>query len=109
MRNLIFFIVFSIFSQNIRIIDYEKMVDEKGQRVCAFGKFAGVGGKFLARNNIPKRIYFWSVTFLEACWKACSRRDIYISNNDYVKSQQIRLKKKAKDCMGLPCYWILAF
>ena len=32
------------FWQNIRIVDYEKMVDSKGQRVCAFGKFAGVGG-----------------------------------------------------------------
>lgn len=30
--------------QNIRLIDYEKMVDEHGARVVAFGKYAGVAG-----------------------------------------------------------------
>jgi len=27
-----------------RCIDYEKMNDEKGQRVVAFGKYAGIAG-----------------------------------------------------------------
>ncbi|XP_075230422.1 lysine ketoglutarate reductase/saccharopine dehydrogenase isoform X2 [Lycorma delicatula] len=30
--------------QNIRLIDYEKLVDESGHRVVAFGKYAGVAG-----------------------------------------------------------------
>ncbi|UYV78985.1 AASS [Cordylochernes scorpioides] len=30
--------------QNIRLIDYEKLTDDKGQRVVAFGKWAGVAG-----------------------------------------------------------------
>lgn len=30
--------------QNIRLIDYEKMVDAEGARVVAFGKYAGVAG-----------------------------------------------------------------
>ncbi|KAE8737345.1 hypothetical protein FOCC_FOCC017194 [Frankliniella occidentalis] len=29
---------------NIRLIDYEKLMDERGQRVVAFGKYAGVAG-----------------------------------------------------------------
>lgn len=31
--------------QNIRLVDYERMLDSKGQRVAAFGKFAGVAGR----------------------------------------------------------------
>jgi len=34
----------SMLAKNIRIIDYERMVDSKNQRVAAFGKFAGVAG-----------------------------------------------------------------
>lgn len=33
-----------LLAQNIRMIDYERMVDAQGKRVAAFGKFAGVGG-----------------------------------------------------------------
>ncbi|XP_061496112.1 alpha-aminoadipic semialdehyde synthase, mitochondrial isoform X1 [Rhineura floridana] len=33
-----------ILSKNIRLIDYEKMVDHRGIRVVAFGKWAGVAG-----------------------------------------------------------------
>ncbi|KAJ1523300.1 hypothetical protein ONE63_001179 [Megalurothrips usitatus] len=34
----------AILSKNIRLIDYEKLMDERGQRVVAFGKYAGVAG-----------------------------------------------------------------
>ncbi|XP_067125977.1 alpha-aminoadipic semialdehyde synthase, mitochondrial isoform X3 [Centruroides vittatus] len=34
----------AILERNIRLIDYEKMVDNRGQRVVAFGMFAGVAG-----------------------------------------------------------------
>lgn len=30
--------------QEVRLFDYEKMVDHKGMRVVAFGKWAGVAG-----------------------------------------------------------------
>lgn len=33
--------------QEVRLIDYEKMVDENGFRVVAFGKWAGVAGKVM--------------------------------------------------------------
>lgn len=35
---------FAMYFQEIRLIDYEKMVDHKGMRVVAFGKWAGVAG-----------------------------------------------------------------
>lgn len=34
----------AIIEKNIRLIDYEKMVNKNGQRVVAFGKWAGVAG-----------------------------------------------------------------
>lgn len=34
----------AILEKNVRLIDYEKMVDDTGQRVVAFGKYAGVVG-----------------------------------------------------------------
>lgn len=33
-----------MYFQEIRLFDYEKMVDHKGMRVVAFGKWAGVAG-----------------------------------------------------------------
>ena len=34
----------AILQRNIRLIDYEKITDEKGQRLIAFGKYAGIAG-----------------------------------------------------------------
>lgn len=33
-----------IISNNIRLIDYEKICDEEGKRLVAFGRFAGLAG-----------------------------------------------------------------
>lgn len=41
--------------QEVRLIDYEKMVDDNGFRIVAFGKWAGVAGKvmhFLVMFNV---------------------------------------------------------
>lgn len=35
---------FAMYFQEIRLFDYEKMVDRKGMRIVAFGKWAGVAG-----------------------------------------------------------------
>ncbi|ESO89977.1 hypothetical protein LOTGIDRAFT_218445 [Lottia gigantea] len=42
--------------KNIRLIDYEKMVDENGQRVVAFGKYAGVSGMINILHGIGLRL-----------------------------------------------------
>ncbi|XP_027057225.1 alpha-aminoadipic semialdehyde synthase, mitochondrial-like isoform X1 [Pocillopora damicornis] len=46
----------AMLEKNIRIVDYEKMVDSKGQRVCAFGKFAGVGGMINILHGLGLRL-----------------------------------------------------
>lgn len=42
--------------QNIRLIDYEKFVDNRGQRVVAFGKFAGVAGTINILHGLGLRL-----------------------------------------------------
>lgn len=34
----------AVLKNKIRLIDYEKIMDEKGNRLVAFGKFAGIAG-----------------------------------------------------------------
>ncbi|KAK3102273.1 hypothetical protein FSP39_010099 [Pinctada imbricata] len=46
----------AILEKNIRLIDYEKMVDEDGQRVVAFGKYAGVAGMIDILHGIGLRL-----------------------------------------------------
>lgn len=38
---------FFSFLQEIRLIDYEKMVDHRGSRIVAFGQWAGVAGRYV--------------------------------------------------------------
>ena len=38
--------------KNVRLVDYERMCDESGQRVVAFGKFAGIAGMIDILNGI---------------------------------------------------------
>ena len=42
--------------KNIRLVDYEKMVDDNGQRVVAFGKYAGVAGMINILNGLGLRL-----------------------------------------------------
>ena len=42
--------------QNIRLIDYEKMVNSKGRRQVAFGKYAGVAGMINILHGLGLRL-----------------------------------------------------
>ncbi|OQR79277.1 alpha-aminoadipic semialdehyde synthase [Tropilaelaps mercedesae] len=42
--------------RNIRLIDYERMCDEKGQRVVAFGKYAGKAGMINILHGLGLRL-----------------------------------------------------
>ena len=44
------------FLQNIRLVDYEKMVNERGERVVAFGKYAGVAGMINILHGLGLRL-----------------------------------------------------
>lgn len=42
--------------QNIRLVDYEKMVNSEGARVVAFGKYAGVAGMINILHGMGLRL-----------------------------------------------------
>lgn len=46
----------AILEKNVRLIDYEKMVDKDGQRVVAFGKYAGVVGMINILHGMGLRL-----------------------------------------------------
>lgn len=46
----------AILERNIRLIDYEKLMDSKGQRVVAFGKYAGVAGTINILHGLGLRL-----------------------------------------------------
>lgn len=43
-------------SQKIRLIDYERIIDERGSRLVAFGKYAGVAGMVNILHGIGLRL-----------------------------------------------------
>lgn len=46
----------AILEKNIRLIDYEKLVDSQGQRLVAFGKYAGVAGMVNILHGLGLRL-----------------------------------------------------
>ncbi|XP_026732692.1 alpha-aminoadipic semialdehyde synthase, mitochondrial-like [Trichoplusia ni] len=46
----------AILKKNIRLIDYEKLMDDSGNRVVAFGKYAGVAGMVNILHGIGLRL-----------------------------------------------------
>lgn len=46
----------AILEKNIRLIDYERIIDESGQRQVAFGKYAGVAGMVNVLHGLGLRL-----------------------------------------------------
>lgn len=46
----------AVLEKNIRLIDYEKIIDEYGQRQVAFGKYAGVAGMVNILHGLGLRL-----------------------------------------------------
>lgn len=46
----------AILEKNIRLLDYEKLTDQNGQRVVAFGKYAGVAGMVNILHGLGLRL-----------------------------------------------------
>lgn len=46
----------AILEKNIRLIDYEKIIDESGQRQVAFGRYAGVAGMVNILHGLGLRL-----------------------------------------------------
>jgi len=49
-------VIIELILQNIRLIDYEKLMDERGQRVVAFGKYAGLAGMVNILHGLGLRL-----------------------------------------------------
>lgn len=49
-------------SQEVRLIDYEKMVDANGYRLVAFGQWAGVAG--MKTCSVRMMVMFYRVSLL---------------------------------------------
>lgn len=47
----------AILEKNIRLIDFERIIDENGQRLVAFGKYAG------KIEQIPSNVYRLNISF----------------------------------------------
>ncbi|XP_030856176.1 alpha-aminoadipic semialdehyde synthase, mitochondrial [Strongylocentrotus purpuratus] len=45
-----------LIERNVRLLDYEKIVDENGKRLVAFGKFAGIAGMINILHGIGLRL-----------------------------------------------------
>lgn len=46
----------AVLEKNIRLIDYERIIDENGQRQVAFGKYAGVAGMVNILHGLGLRL-----------------------------------------------------
>lgn len=57
----------AILAQNIRMIDYEVLTDERGQRLIAFGKFAGMVGAHNALWTYAQRTGSFQLKRMKDC------------------------------------------
>ena len=46
----------AVLEKNIRLLDYERMTEDNGQRIVAFGKYAGVAGMINVLHGLGLRL-----------------------------------------------------
>ncbi|MCB0662354.1 MAG: alanine dehydrogenase [Saprospiraceae bacterium] len=66
-----------ILEKNIRLIDYEVLTDDKGVRVIAFGKFAGMVGAHNALWTYGKRTGAFSLPRMKDLHDYAAAREVY--------------------------------
>lgn len=68
-----------ILKKNIRMIDYETLTDQKGDRIIAFGRFAGIVGAYNGMRAYGRRYNLFDLTpahqllDLEAVWQEAKK------------------------------------
>lgn len=72
-RNLLL----AILEKNIRLIDYEVLTNEKGQRLIAFGKFAGMVGAHNGIMTYGKRTGLYDLRRMKDCHDYAEAKTIY--------------------------------
>jgi len=71
----------AILRKNIRLIDYERLTDHEGNRVVAFGRFAGIVGAYNGLYAYGKKYKLYDVRRARACY------DLEDLKNEFVKIQ----------------------
>jgi len=76
----------AVLEKNIRLIDYERIRDEKGNRLVAFGKFAGIAGTIDLLSYVGKYLLTkgFSTPFLYVCKSYILSYSNYYSNDLFV-------------------------
>lgn len=46
----------AILHKGIRLVDYERIVNERGQRLVAFGQYAGIAGNIIIIFNYYRQL-----------------------------------------------------
>lgn len=67
----------AMISKNIRMVDYEVLTDEKGKRVIAFGKFAGMVGAHNGLMTYGMRTKTFSLPRMNSCHDYAEAVSIY--------------------------------
>lgn len=63
--------------KNIRLIDYEVLTDERGKRLIAFGKFAGMVGAHNGIMTYGKRTGMFDLVRMKDCLDYAEARQVY--------------------------------
>jgi len=71
----------AIVERNIRLIDYECLVDAKGQRIIAFGRYAGIVGAYNAMWTYGRRTSLFDLKRAKDCF------DLEALKQEFVKVQ----------------------
>ena len=58
----------TILQKNIRLIDYERLTDEQGNRVVAFGRFAGIVGAYNGLYTYGKKMGLYDIRRAKDCF-----------------------------------------
>lgn len=58
----------SILQKNIRLIDYERLTDAQGNRVVAFGRFAGIVGAYNGLYTYGKKLGLYDIRRAKDCF-----------------------------------------
>jgi alanine dehydrogenase len=69
----------TILEMNIRLIDYETLTDERGVRLVAFGKFAGMVGAHNALWTYGKRTGAFGLKRMKDCHDYAEAKALYIN------------------------------
>ncbi len=67
----------AILEKRIRMLDYEVMTDDKGERLIAFGRFAGMVGAHNALYTYGRRTGAFSLTRMKDCHDYAEAKSIY--------------------------------